>query len=81
MNEDFPQFVKARKLAHAWVAASMARNIAIQSLKDLPQQSDQNPLIKVLNVTLDLMDEMLREIYPDLPITSILQEPDSDLVM
>jgi hypothetical protein len=79
MSEDFPQFVKARKLAHAWVAASMARDIAIQGVKE--QQSDQNPLIKVLNVTLDLMDEMLREIYPDIPITSILQEPDSDLVM
>ena len=81
MSEDFPQFVKARKLAHAWVAASMARDIAIQGVKDLPEQSDQTPLIKVLNVTLDLMDETIREIYPDVPISSLLQESDSDLVM
>ena len=71
MNQTLPQLVDTRKLTETWVALSMARNIAIHYLNDLPEKPGLEPLLKVLNVSRDLIDEMLREAFPQTDETSV----------
>jgi hypothetical protein len=79
MNQSHPQLVDARTLTEVWVALTMARNITKQYLNDLPEGPGLQSLIKVLDVTRDLMDEMLGDAFPN--VRSITTTDDLDFIM
>ena len=82
MSERIPQLVNARKLTDAWVASNMAHDIATNYWHDSAEKGSLEPLVKVLAVTKDLLDELLREAFPDDDsLDSPLVETEAEMVM
>ena len=81
MSDRIPQLINARKLTDAWVASTMAHDIATNYLNDSAEKGSLEPLVKVLAVTRDLLDELLSEAFPDAELDSLPLEAESEMVM
>jgi hypothetical protein len=79
MSELFLQTGDVRKLAHAYVALALAQDIAKRDLKDFAEATQ--PLVHILDVTAQLLEEVLEYALPEkepLPLPSLMC---SDLLM
>lgn len=74
MSELFIEGVDGRKLAHAYVALAMARKVAQRCLAEQPSNEGLRPLVTTLDVTAELMEELMQKVLPDesLPSSPIL---------
>ena len=65
MSELFIEKIDGRKLAHAYVALAMARKVAQRCLAEQPEREGLRPLISTLNVTVDLLEQVMQEVLPE----------------
>lgn len=70
MSELFLEDVDGRKLAHAYVALAMARKVAQRCLAEQPASDGLRPLITTLDVTAELLEELMEKVLPDDPSPS-----------
>ena len=79
MNELFLETADVRKLARAYVALALAQDIAKRDLKDSAE--DTQPLVNILDISAQLLEEVLEYALPEkepLPSPSLAC---SDLLM
>jgi hypothetical protein len=79
MNELFLETADVRKLARAYVALALAQDIAKRDLKDSAE--DTQPLVNILDISAQLLEEVLEYALPEkepLPLPSLTC---SDLLM
>jgi hypothetical protein len=79
MNELFLETADVRKLARAYVALALAQDIAKRDLKDSAE--DTQPLVNILDISAQLLEEVLEYALPEkepLPLSSLTC---SDLLM
>ena len=79
MSELFLETADVRKLARAYVALALAQDIAKRDLKDSAE--DTQPLVNILDISAQLLEEVLEYALPEkepLPLSSLTC---SDLLM
>ncbi|PWT87389.1 MAG: hypothetical protein C5B55_14815 [Blastocatellia bacterium] len=74
------QTANCRKLTQAYVAVAVARRLTEKYVAD-GSKPDLNSLVKVLDVTWELMDELLRELFDGVENRSGSTSPDFELIM
>ena len=65
MTELFGEKVDVRKLAHAYVALALAQDEAKRYVKQYSAQTALLPLLTSLDITAELLEEILRHALPE----------------
>ena len=81
MTEPSLEKVYVRKLSRAYVALALAQDVAKRSVSDHSAHSALRPLLNILNVTAELLEEVLQDALPE---ESTIHSPpiqSSDLLM
>ena len=73
--------VYARKLAHAYVALALAQNVATSYVSEHSAHAALRPLLTTLNVTAELLEEILQNALPEECPTPSLPTTCSDMLM
>lgn len=60
MSELFMEDINSRKLARAYVALALAQDVAKGYVSEKPDHIALQPLLTILNITAELMEEMLQ---------------------
>jgi hypothetical protein len=71
----------ARKLAHAYVALALAQDEAKRYVNKHSAQEDLSPLLTSLNVTAELLEEILEDVLPEAASTDAQSMNCSDMLM
>lgn len=72
--------VDQRKLARAYVVLAFARDVAQSYIKQKPDHADLHPVVTMLDITNDLLEEILEHSMP-LNIPLKREEEVSELLM
>ena len=56
--------VDQRKLARAYVVLALARDVAQSYIKQTPDHADLHPVVTMLDITNDLLEEILEHSMP-----------------
>ena len=81
MREELIEKVNGRKLAHAYVALALAQDVMKSYVGGQPAHTELRPLLNILDVTAELLEEILHEALPEeLPVFS-LSMPCSEMLM
>jgi hypothetical protein len=81
MTEPSLEKVYVRKLSRAYVALALAQDVAKRSVSEHSAHSALRPLLNILNVTAELLEEVLQDALPE---ESTIHSPpiqSSDLLM
>ena len=81
MSEMFLEKAYARKLAHAYVALALAQDEAKRYVSKHSAQVDLSPLLTSLNVTAELLEEILEDVLPEAASTDSQSMTCSDMLM
>jgi hypothetical protein len=81
MSEPILEKVYVRKLAHAYVALALAQDIAKRYVNEKPADKALRPLLNILDVTAELLEEILQNALPEESPTQSLPMPCSDMLM
>ncbi len=81
MTELFPEKVYARKLAHAYVALALAQDEAKRYASEHSAHAALCPLLTSLNVTAELLEEILQNALPEIVSTHSQPMTCSDMLM
>lgn len=81
MSELFLEKVYGRKLAHAYVALALAQDVAKRYVNEQPAHTVLGPLLTILDVTAELLEEILEDALPEEFPTRSLPMPCSDMLM
>ena len=65
MSESFSEKNDSRKLAHAYVALALAKDVANGYVREQPAHAVLHPLLSMLDVTARLLEEVLENALPD----------------
>ena len=79
MNELFLETADVRKLARAYVALALAQDIAKRDLKDSAE--DTQPLVNILDISAQLLEEVLEYALPEKEAPPLPSLTCSDLLM
>jgi hypothetical protein len=83
MSERFSEKKDSRKLAHAYVALALAKDVANGYVREQPGHAVLHPLLSMLDVTSRLIEEVLENALPqesqkeELTEDSLAEERDS----
>jgi hypothetical protein len=80
MNEFDLEKPLGRKLAHAYVAVAMSRNVANHILSEQPAHAGLTPLLNLLDVTARMMEDIL-ESAPEYYAPISLEASHSEMIM
>src|SRR5258707_14513088 len=64
MSESFSEKNDSRKLAHAYVALALAKDVANGYVREQPAHAVLHPLLSMLDVTARLLEEVLENALP-----------------
>ena len=81
MSEPILDKVNVRKLAHAYIALALAQDVAKRRVNEQPADKALRPLLNILDVTAELLEEILQNVLPDECPTRSSPMPCSDMVM
>ncbi len=81
MSELFLENVHGRKLAHSYIALTLAQEIARRYVSEHCSQEELLPLLNALTVTAELLEEILQETLPEEPLAHSFPLPCSDRLM
>jgi len=81
MTELFLEKVNVRKLSHAYIALALAQDVAKRSVTEHSAQAALRRLLTILNVTAQLLEEVLEDALPEQSSTPSLPTLCSDLPM
>ncbi len=81
MTELSLEKVYVRKLSRAYVALALAQDVAKRSVSEHSAQAALRPLLTFLNVTAELLEEVLQDALPEETPTNSLPIQCSDLLM
>ena len=74
MSNALTDKVQTRKLAHAYVALAMARNVAQRCFDERSVPDHLRPLLTTLDVAADLLEEVMQKVLPeDQPAPSVTE--------
>ena len=65
MSESFSEKNDSRKLAHAYVALALAKDVANGYVREQPAHAVLHPLLSMLDVTARLLEEVLENALPE----------------
>ncbi len=65
MSESFSEKNDSRKLAHAYVALALAKDVASGYVREQPAHAVLHPLLTMLDLTARLMEEVLENALPE----------------
>jgi hypothetical protein len=65
MSESFSGKNDSRKLAHAYVALALAKDVANGYVREQPAHAILHPLLSMLDVTARLLEEVLENALPE----------------
>jgi hypothetical protein len=65
MSESFSEKNDSRKLAHAYVALALAKDVANGYVREQPAHAVLHPLLTMLDLTARLMEEVLENALPE----------------
>jgi len=65
MSESFSEKNDNRKLAHAYVALALAKDVANGYVREQPAHAVLHPLLSMLDVTARLLEEVLENALPE----------------
>jgi len=65
MSESFSEKNDSRKLAHAYVALALAKDVANGYIREQPAHAVLHPLLTMLDLTARLMEEVLENALPE----------------
>src|SRR5882672_3947687 len=65
MSESFSEKNDSRKLAHAYVALALAKDVANGYVREQPAHAVLHPLLSMLDVTARLLEEVLENVLPE----------------
>jgi hypothetical protein len=65
MSESFSEKNDSRKLAHAYVALALAKDVANGYVREQPAHAVLHPLLSMLDVTARLLEEILENALPE----------------
>ena len=78
MSETFSENNDSRKLAHAYVALALAKDVANGYVREQPAHAVLHPLVSMLEITSRLLEEVLEHALPEeAPAEALLR----DLIM
>jgi len=75
-----PQTLDGRKLTKAYVALALARKLTKSYIDDRSEETNFEPLVRVLDVTQSLLDEIMNEVFPESTLVPVSLR-DSEFVM
>lgn len=81
MTERILEKVTIRKLSHAYIALALAQDVAKRSVTEHSAHAALRPLLTILNVTAELLEEVLQDALPEESSTPSLPTLCSDLPM
>ncbi|MEP6921899.1 MAG: hypothetical protein ABI967_12300 [bacterium] len=81
MSELLIENVDGRKLAHAYVALAMARDLAQRYIDDRSVREDLRPLLTTLDVAAELLEEVMQKALPEPSVAPSLAVLSSENVM
>ena len=81
MTELSLEKVYARRLAHAYVALALAQDEAKRYISEHSAQTALSPLLTCLNVTADLLEEILQNAMPETASTPSQPMTCSEMLM
>lgn len=70
-----------RKLARAYVVLALARDVAERYINERPGNASLHPLLTMLDMSNDLLEEVLEHSMPDVATTSDENEICTELLM
>ena len=65
MNGMFLQKTDSRKLARAYIALALAQDVAKKYVRERPEHMTLHPLLSVLEVSANLLEEILQNSMPE----------------
>ena len=65
MSQTFVDKNDNRKLAHAYVALTLARDVANQCVNQHPEHPDLRAVVTTLDVTAELLEQLITEALPE----------------
>jgi hypothetical protein len=65
MTEPSLENVDVRKLSHAYVALAFAQDVAKRSVSEHSAHAALPPLLTILNITAELLEEVLQRTLPE----------------
>ena len=68
MSELFIDDINSRKLARAYVALALAQDVAKGYISEKPDHIKLQPLLTILNITAELMEEILQNAPAEQPL-------------
>lgn len=81
MSELLPQKLNGHNLARAYVALALAQDLAKCYVSEQPAHTALQPLLTILDVTAELLEEILQEALPEESPVCSLSTPCSDVLM
>ena len=81
MSEPFLEKVYGRKLAHAYVALALAKDVANRYVNEQRAHTALSPLLTILDITAELLEEILQNTPPEEFLPRSLPMPSSDMLM
>ena len=81
MSALLPENPCCRKLAHAYVALALAQDVAKCFVTEQPAHTALHPLLTILDVTAELLEEILQDALPEESPLCSLPLPCSEVLM
>lgn len=81
MKELLPEKLYRRKLAHAYVALALAQDVAKCYVSEQPAHTALSPLLTILDVTAELLEEILQDALPAESSVCSIPAPCSEVLM
>jgi hypothetical protein len=81
MSELYIEDINSRKLARAYVALALAQDVAKRYVSEKPDHIALQPLLTILNITAELMEEILQNPPPEESFISPTSKSCPEMIM
>ena len=81
MSELYIEDINSRKLARAYVALALAQDVAKRYVSEKPDHIALQPLLTILNITAELMEEILQNAPPEESFISPTSKSCPEMIM